>query len=727
MVLSRLTKITGPGIRTDTNWVGNNANYTGILTASSLGGIGNITATGIITASSFSGDGSGLIGVASTDNIITGTAATFNTYPVDINAGMSVAGVATFAGNVSIAGTLTYEDVTNIDSVGIITGKGADINGDLDVDGHTNLDNVSVAGVTTFTGTVNVSTINSTASNLAIHNTADRVLIKGSNRIDLADDQVRFQNRAQNAALLDATSSYVKLYQSGNEKLATTSQGIIVGTGVTIETNGQATFVGIVTFGSSSTTINGNTDTVNVGTALTIGHSQGLQYHTQNLHAQGFEVNQINASGIITATSYRGDGSQLTGIVAGLSTISGVVNVANDLDVDGHTNLDNVSIAGVTTFSGILDATNTPASIRVAQDIQHKGDADTKITFPAADQISFETGGSNRLKIHNYDSNHNVEVDASAHLSLANNGSNGRFIYIGDANASSTGYMHLQPGGGSQGFGGGIRLYSHSNSTNAGGVYIGKSHASSGAIIFGNGGMSPLNEYARIDSSGRVQIGGVTGPNNAKLFVAGTNSTNYVTIRNTSAADSSGSRWGSVRFQGTQSGGEVSDLVHLQANHEGSSDDQKGAFQIQINDGNDGDSLQERMHLYSTNSTSQPIVKFISSNSGDMLNLQNSSGGGQGMIFGVDTSGSNNTTYLKNNTSAFFDFTFYMGQVSSTYERIRIKQDEFRNSTQFFSNKTTIASNKTITTSYNHMTIGNITINSGVTVTVNSGARWVIV
>ena len=239
--------------------------------------------------------------------------------------------------------------------------------------------------------------------------------------------------------------------------------------------------------------------------------------------------------------------------------------------------------------------------------------------------------------------------------------------------------------------------------------------------------ITATQERLRIDSGGRVQIGGVTGPNNAKLFVAGTNSTNYVTIRNTSAADSSGSRWSSVRFQGTQSGGEVSDLVHLQANHEGSSDDQKGAFQIQINDGNDGDSLQERMHLYSTNSTTQPIVKFISSNSGDMLNLQNSSGGGQGIVFGVDTSVSNNTTFFRNNTSSFFDFTFYMGSVNSTYERIRIKQDEFRNSTQFFSNKTAIASNKTITTSYNHMTIGNITINSGVTVTVNSGARWVIV
>ena len=55
---------------------------------------------GVITATSFVGDGSGLIGVASTDNIVTGTAATFNTYPVDINAGMTVAGVSTFASNV---------------------------------------------------------------------------------------------------------------------------------------------------------------------------------------------------------------------------------------------------------------------------------------------------------------------------------------------------------------------------------------------------------------------------------------------------------------------------------------------------------------------------------------------------------------------------------------------------------------------------------------------------
>ena len=61
----------------------------------------------------------------------------------------------TFTGSVSIGGTLTYEDVINVDSVGVITARsGIDCNGDIDVDGHTNLDNVSIAGVTTFAGNI---------------------------------------------------------------------------------------------------------------------------------------------------------------------------------------------------------------------------------------------------------------------------------------------------------------------------------------------------------------------------------------------------------------------------------------------------------------------------------------------------------------------------------------------------------------------------------------------
>ena len=106
----------------------------GIHTASNINSH-NINSTGIITAVSFVGNGAGLTGIASTDNIITGTAATFNTYPVDINAGMDVVGVSSFQ--------------------------------DIDVDGHTNLDNVSVAGVSTFSGVVRVP--NGSAGAPAIH------------------------------------------------------------------------------------------------------------------------------------------------------------------------------------------------------------------------------------------------------------------------------------------------------------------------------------------------------------------------------------------------------------------------------------------------------------------------------------------------------------------------------------------------------------------------------
>ena len=102
---------------------------------------------------------------------------------------------------------------------------------------------------------------------------------------------------------------------------------------------GNARVTGILTVGTSSIILNDSANTIKVGTALTLGHTQGLQFHTQNLHSTGFEVNQINASGIITAT-----GADING----------------DLDVDGHTNLDNVSISGITTSGNINISSSGP-------------------------------------------------------------------------------------------------------------------------------------------------------------------------------------------------------------------------------------------------------------------------------------------------------------------------------------------------------------------------------
>ena len=64
--------------------------------------------TGIVSATSFYGSGEGLTGVASTDNIITGTAATFNN-EVHVGVALTIgyAGVATFSGAGGIGVTIT--------------------------------------------------------------------------------------------------------------------------------------------------------------------------------------------------------------------------------------------------------------------------------------------------------------------------------------------------------------------------------------------------------------------------------------------------------------------------------------------------------------------------------------------------------------------------------------------------------------------------------------------
>ena len=64
--------------------------------------------TGIVSATTFYGSGEGLTGVASTDNIITGTAATFNN-EVHVGVALTIGyvGVATFSGAGGIGVTIT--------------------------------------------------------------------------------------------------------------------------------------------------------------------------------------------------------------------------------------------------------------------------------------------------------------------------------------------------------------------------------------------------------------------------------------------------------------------------------------------------------------------------------------------------------------------------------------------------------------------------------------------
>ena len=62
---------------------------------------------------------------------------------------------------------------------------------------------------------------------------------------------------------------------------------------------------------------------------------------------------------------------------SGVNILNGDLTVGRDIDVDGHTNLDNVSIAGVTTTTDniIINADNKILKIGASEDIQifHQG------------------------------------------------------------------------------------------------------------------------------------------------------------------------------------------------------------------------------------------------------------------------------------------------------------------------------------------------------------------
>jgi len=127
-------------------------------------------------------------------------------------------------------------------------------------------------------------------------------------------------------------------------------------------------------------------------------------------------------AGVISATQFVGDGSNLTGLAntdiisAQNFTLSGVGTFSSDIDVDGHTELDNLNVTGVATFSGPVsiagtlsyeDVTNVDsvglatfqAGIEIDDSITHLGDTNTKIRFPAVDTFTVETNGSEAFRI----------------------------------------------------------------------------------------------------------------------------------------------------------------------------------------------------------------------------------------------------------------------------------------------------------------------------------------
>ena len=358
MALDRLTKVDGGGISTTSDY-----------------------RVGIITASRFVGpfDGSG----GNFSGVVTATNGVFsgNISAVDGN----------FSGNVTIGGTLTYEDVTNIDSVGIITAQkdihvGAglsvvgvgtfgslDIGGDIDVDGHTNLDNVNIAGVTTTGGNLFVGgniEIPSSGKSIKIwtggtqgiiinHGGTYGVIDNLTGTMRISAGQIKLLNRFGNLDMLTCNSfGSVDLFHNNILRFTTTGYGVST-TGLEV--------VGVSTF----------SDEVNIGVGLTLGDNVPASFGNSNdlqiLHNSSENHFLVNQN-----TFFKGN------------VAWGVRNASNQGVIEALTTTRTVDLYGGSLK--VLSTTGVGVTIRQGLHIEN---AEFNMTTNGSKFLDFETGGSN--------------------------------------------------------------------------------------------------------------------------------------------------------------------------------------------------------------------------------------------------------------------------------------------------------------------------------------------
>ena len=123
----------------------------------------------------------------------------------------------------------------------------------------------------------------------------------------------------------------------------------------------------------------------------------------------------FNASGVSTITTLDVNGN---GDISGNLTVGGNATIAGVLTYEDVTRVDSVGVvtarglsifgnttglqvsSGISTFQAITGTTGTfTGDVSIADKIIHTGDTNTAIRFPAADTVTVETAGSERIRV----------------------------------------------------------------------------------------------------------------------------------------------------------------------------------------------------------------------------------------------------------------------------------------------------------------------------------------
>ena len=177
--------------------------------------------------------------------------------------GLNITGVSTFAGNVSIGGTLTYEDVTNIDSVGVITARtGINV----------------VAGNTSIKGAVEAVNAGAYAGTELTCDTATGTVFTHDLQAGLVES-IKISNFPATANSFHTVTVILTQNDAGTGH---TTAALGIGTNVTLDPTGVTAFTKTVKVGSGTTITLGTTaNDVNIVT-LGVHYNGGTNTDANN-------------------------------------------------------------------------------------------------------------------------------------------------------------------------------------------------------------------------------------------------------------------------------------------------------------------------------------------------------------------------------------------------------------------------------------------------------------
>ena len=456
--IATLTQLKLSGILTATSVDVPNINLSGILTAATLTAA-NVQVSGIVTANNFSGNFTGGTVVANSLNLLgplninnqvrlTSGGALQNIVSVATTS-LNVTGVATAtsfvgpltgdatglsgspsitvtnitaSGNVSIAGTLTYEDVTNVDSIGLITAR----NG-VQVDSG----GIDVTGVSTFQGDIYLGDNNVLRFGTGSSGFGDLQIWHDTQHSYIRDNgtgNLRLKTNNMVELVFGGTNEVmgqfignagVGLYYNSSKKFETTQSGIIV-TGIAtadgfvgpLEGNVTGNLTGDVNAGVI-TAINGNfTGDVNISDSIKLNVGTGSDFQ---FYHDGVDSRIENSTGDI---KFKNSGSYYFFDETGAETIASFIN-------DGQVNLFYNNIKRIET-------TGYGASVFGSLGVGTDPGSNAFAVLGDARVIGILTVGESSVTIDG--SNNELSVGTGVTLSHSNG------IYVGDTRVHSTGF-----------------------------------------------------------------------------------------------------------------------------------------------------------------------------------------------------------------------------------------------------------------------------------------------